>query len=127
MTFQKRLVADPFMGGGTPLVEANRVGCDVLGFDINPMAAWIVREEIEHLDHEAYATAAAALVAALEREVGELYLTDCPAFGDKRAPVKYFLWVKTIACQVCKQNHRSVSRLPAGRQHPAPSQRAGLP
>ena len=38
------------MGGGTPLIEANRVGCDVLGFDINPMAAWIVREEIEHLD-----------------------------------------------------------------------------
>ena len=24
-------VADPFMGGGTPLLEANRVGCDVLG------------------------------------------------------------------------------------------------
>ena len=35
---------DPFMGGGTPLIEANRVGCDVTGFDINPMAAWIVRE-----------------------------------------------------------------------------------
>src|SRR2546427_5739219 len=33
-------VADPFMGGGTPLLEANRVGCDVVGFDINPMAWW---------------------------------------------------------------------------------------
>src|SRR4051812_41827534 len=42
-------VADPFMGGGTPLIEANRIGCDAIGFDINPMAAWIVREEIEHL------------------------------------------------------------------------------
>src|SRR5680860_1707590 len=30
-------VADPFMGGGTPLVEANRLGCEVLGYDINPM------------------------------------------------------------------------------------------
>src|SRR3954471_13576135 len=28
-------VADPFMGGGTPLLEANRVGCDVIGYDIN--------------------------------------------------------------------------------------------
>src|SRR5438270_13571564 len=28
-------VADPFMGGGTPLCEANRLGCDVVGFDIN--------------------------------------------------------------------------------------------
>ena len=52
--FSGRVVADPFMGGGTPLIEANRVGCDVLGFDINPMAAWIVREEIEHLDLSAY-------------------------------------------------------------------------
>lgn len=48
-------IADPFMGGGTPLIEANRIGCDVQGFDINPMSAWIVREEIEHLDLEAYA------------------------------------------------------------------------
>jgi len=37
--FPGRVVADPFMGGGTPLIEANRVGCDVLGFDINPKSA----------------------------------------------------------------------------------------
>src|SRR5512137_2728378 len=43
-------VADPFMGGGTPLLEANRLGCDVLGFDINPMAWWIVKQEVEHLN-----------------------------------------------------------------------------
>jgi adenine-specific DNA methylase len=36
------------MGGGTPLIEANRVGCDVIGYDINPMAWWIVNREIEH-------------------------------------------------------------------------------
>lgn len=51
-------VADPFMGGGTPLLEANRVGCDVIGYDINPMAYWIVRQEIEHLDLGAYRIAA---------------------------------------------------------------------
>src|SRR5689334_16546041 len=45
-SFAGKRVADPFMGGGTPLIEANRLGCDVLGLDINPMAAWIVREQI---------------------------------------------------------------------------------
>ena len=65
--FPGRMVADPFMGGGTPLLEANRVGCDVQGFDINPMAAWIVREEIEHLDLPSYREAANALVEALSR------------------------------------------------------------
>jgi adenine-specific DNA methylase len=89
--FAGKVVADPFMGGGPPLIEANRVGCDVLGFDINPMAAWIVREEIDHLDLKAYRKAAAKLVGALEREVGELYRTDCPAYGDREVPVKYFM------------------------------------
>jgi len=30
------IVGDPFMGGGTPLLESNRVGCHVVGADINP-------------------------------------------------------------------------------------------
>ena len=63
------------MGGGTPLLEANRVGCDVLGVDINPMAAWVVREEIEHLDPVAYRQAADALVEELTVEVGDSYVT----------------------------------------------------
>lgn len=99
--FQGRTVADPFMGGGTPLIEANRVGCDVVGFDINPMAAWIVREEIEHLDVDAYQEEAFRLIAKLRTEIAELYLTDCPLYGDADVPVKYFLWVKSIDCESC--------------------------
>ena len=37
--FPNRKIADPFMGGGIPLIEANRLGFDVEGFDINPMSA----------------------------------------------------------------------------------------
>lgn len=96
-------VADPFMGGGTPLIEANRVGCDVAGFDINPMAAWIVREEIEHLDVDVYRTEAERLLGKLREEIGELYRTNCPIFGDADVPVKYFLWVKVIDCEECGQ------------------------
>ena len=99
--FPGRKVADPFMGGGTPLFEANRVGCDVTGFDINPMAAWIVREEIEHLDLSAYQTAAKQVLAALRRDIEHLFLTDCPHYGDTNVPVKYFLWVKAIDCSAC--------------------------
>jgi len=99
--FAGRVVADPFMGGGIPLIEANRVGCDVLGFDINPMAAWIVREEIEHLDLVAYRTVADQLVVSLRQELGHIYHTDCPQYGDRDVPVKYFLWVKVIDCVHC--------------------------
>lgn len=99
--FPGKQIADPFMGGGTPLIEANRIGCDVAGFDINPMAAWIVREEIEHLDLDAYAQEAQRLLGKLRAEIGELYLTDCPHYGDSDVPVKYFLWVKVLDCEAC--------------------------
>lgn len=99
--FPNKTVGDPFMGGGTPLLEANRVGCDVQGFDINPMSAWIVREEIEHLDRNAYRAAADTLIKELTAEIGAAYLTDCPHYGDRSVPVKYFLWVKTLDCELC--------------------------
>lgn len=102
-SFPGRRVADPFMGGGTPLLEANRVGCDVVGWDINPMAWWIVRQEIQHLDLVAYETAARALRQSLEAEVGELYRTTCQLCGSTSAQVKYFLWVKTMPCRSCTQ------------------------
>lgn len=99
--FAGKQVADPFMGGGTPLIEANRIGCDIHGFDINPMAAWIVREEIERLDHKAYRREADELISNLDKSIGESYRTDCPVTGDQNLPVKYFLWVKTVSCIDC--------------------------
>lgn len=102
--FPGKRVCDPFMGGGTPLLEANRMGCDVLGFDVNPMAAWIVREELEHLDLGAYRAAADTMLATLTAELGKLYRTDCPIYGDKNVPVKYALWVKAIDCAKCGEN-----------------------
>src|SRR3984893_17038291 len=48
--FPNLTMSDPFRGVRNALSEANRVGCDVHGCDIHPMSAWIVREEIEHLD-----------------------------------------------------------------------------
>ena len=94
-------VVDPFMGGGTPLIEANRVGCDVQGLDVNPMSTWIVRQEIEHLDLPAYRQAAHCLLDGLRAEVDDLYRTDCPIYGDGEVPVKCFLWVKVIDCSAC--------------------------
>ena len=99
--FPGRRIADPFMGGGTPLLEANRVGCDVEGFDINPMSAWIVREGIEHLDIAAYERAAHSLIAALRSEIDRYYRTSCPLYGNESVPVKSFLWVKVLDCEAC--------------------------
>ena len=92
------------MGGGTPLLEANRVGCDVTGYDINPMAYWIVKQEIEHLNLDTYIRAAEKLRKFLEKEIGSLYRTKCIKCGSKDAHAKYFLWVKVQRCQKCGQD-----------------------
>ncbi|MCW7077454.1 MAG: hypothetical protein OCU18_09315 [Candidatus Syntrophoarchaeum sp.] len=97
-------VADPFMGGGTPILEANRIGCDITGFDINPMAWWIVKQEIEHLNLRDYEKAAIFLRTILEKEIGHLYRTRCVLCGCRDAHVKYFLWVKVKKCRECGED-----------------------
>jgi hypothetical protein len=97
-------IADPFMGGGTPLLEANRLGCNVLGYDINPMAHWIVREEIENIDLTEYRKAAGGISEELEAKFGQSYRTQCLHCGSTTAPVKYFLWVKIQTCSKCGQD-----------------------
>jgi adenine-specific DNA methylase len=118
--FPGKRVADPFMGGGTPLLEANRLSCDVVGYDINPMAFWIVRQELEYLDLKRYSKAAASLVSSLRKQVGDLYLTRCLFCNSEDASVKYFLWVKQGQCPRCgKQVDLSPGYLVAqDRRHP---------
>jgi hypothetical protein len=87
------VIADPFMGGGTTLIEANRLGCDVVGFDINPMAYWIVRQELASLDVKAFLEVADRVAGEVEAQIGHLYETTCLECGYERAVVKYALWV----------------------------------
>lgn len=102
-TFEGINVADCFMGGGSPLLEANRVGCNVIGTDINPMAAWVVKEEIDALDMPAYEDASHRLQQHLASQLGYLYKTRCPITGRSDADLKYGLWVKTGICTHCSR------------------------
>ena len=47
-----QIVLDPFMGGGTTVVEALRLGCKVVGIDLNPVAWFIVKTEVEPVDEK---------------------------------------------------------------------------
>ena len=44
------MVMDPFAGVGTTLVEANRLGLDSVGFEINPFAALVCRVKLGAVD-----------------------------------------------------------------------------
>jgi hypothetical protein len=102
-------------------MEANRLGCDVVGCDINPMAYWIVKEEIEHLDLQAYRQATESLRSALASQVGHLYDTRCTLCDNEHASVKYFLWVKAQPCTQCGHEVRLFPGflVAEDRRHPA--------
>ncbi len=94
------VIADPFMGGGSPIFEANRLGFSVIGTDINPMAYWIVRQSLVPLQVDAFRAAAEVVATEVEHQVGNLYRTAC-ATCHRQAEVKYFLWVKVRRCSAC--------------------------
>lgn len=48
--FRKLKVADIFMGGGTTLVEGARLGMQMMGNDINPVAWLVVKNELANVD-----------------------------------------------------------------------------
>jgi adenine-specific DNA methylase len=94
------VIADPFMGGGTTVFEANRLGLSVIGSDINPMAHWIVRQGLVGIDPDAFRSAAESVAASVDESIGQLYRTQCKNCR-RLAHAKYFLWVKTESCPSC--------------------------
>ena len=46
------MVLDPFMGGGTTVVEANKLGLRTIGVDIDPVAWFITKKEVEQWDEK---------------------------------------------------------------------------
>jgi adenine-specific DNA methylase len=89
------VVFDPFAGSGTTLVEAAKLGCRVIGRDINPVATLVQRQAISAWDFAKIE----ALFKEVEREcrdeIDELYRSH---LGDD---VLYYFWVSVAICPVC--------------------------
>ncbi|EMA08720.1 Adenine-specific DNA methylase, contains a Zn-ribbon domain [Haloarcula vallismortis] len=95
-------ILDPFMGGGTSLGEASRFGVDSVGIDLNPVAWFITKKELEsgETDVEELESAFEQVKGDVADEILEYYRTDCP-HGDHDADVMYSFWVKEIDCRSC--------------------------
>lgn len=107
-----KVVYDPFMGGGTTVVEALRLGCKVVGVDLNPVAWFIVKTEVEPVEIEALKAAYERLAARpvawnggkpLRETLLDLYKTEINA--DFEVDVIYTFWVKHAICTdpTCKK------------------------
>jgi putative DNA methylase len=109
-----KLILDPFMGGGTTVVEALRLGCRVIGIDLNPVAWFIVKTETEPVELDALQAAFDRLAARpvawnegrpLKETLFNLYKTEV-AEGIN-ADVIYTFWVKSAIC-TDRNCHREV-------------------
>lgn len=96
-------ILDPFMGGGTSLLEVSRFGASVTGVDLNPVAWFVTKKEFEaaDVDIDRLESAFERVEADVSDTLTELYQTDCPHDDDHVADVMYALWVRSLDCVSC--------------------------
>lgn len=94
-------VFDPFMGSGTTIGEAHKLGFTALGRDINPVACESVRVSLGPLDRDALMNAFGQLSAGVGERIRGLY-TTADAEGHV-CDALYFFWVKTLPCPACAE------------------------
>lgn len=90
-----KVVLDPFMGSGTTLGEALKLGAKAIGCDINPVSSFLVRQAFTRVPE---ATLRAAF-ARLENEVAPKirhYYRTCDPLTSEAVPVLYFFWAKIL-------------------------------
>lgn len=76
--FRKLKVADIFMGGGTTLVEGARLGMQMWGNDLNPVAWFVVKNELADVSRAEVEQLLAAIEARVKPQIMPFYATDCP-------------------------------------------------
>lgn len=77
-------VADIFMGGGTTLVEGSRLGMQMSGNDLNPVAWFVVKQELAEVNLEEVTRLLADIEAEVKPQIMPFYYCDGPN-GEKGA------------------------------------------
>lgn len=92
---KNKVVLDPFMGSGTTLGEAIKLGAKAVGSDINPVSTFLVRQAFANVSEQQLRSAFAGLESVVASKIRYYYQTRDPVSG-KQVPVLYFFWVKTL-------------------------------
>jgi len=93
--FAGKVVLDPFMGSGTTLGEAVKLGAKAVGCDINPISTFLVRQAFAPVSEAQLRTAFERLERDVAPEIRYYYQTRDPQTGEM-IPVLYYFWVKTV-------------------------------
>ena len=80
--FNHLKVADIFMGGGTTLIEGSRLGMQMIGNDLNPVAWFVVKQELANVDLEEVKRLLVDIEAEVKPQIMPYYYCDGPQ-GEK--------------------------------------------
>jgi len=105
--FRDCIVLDPFMGSGTTVGEALKLGCRAIGVDINPVAYFQVKKALEPCSEADLRAAYARLETRVGSKVRRFYRAS---YHGESADLLYTFWVKTLACPSCKEKTRLFSK-----------------
>jgi putative DNA methylase len=97
--FSNLSVFDPFMGSGTTIGEAHKLGLVAFGRDINPVAAESVRVALGTVDYVKLNDAFRKLSEGVGEKIRSLYRsTDT---NGHPCDVLYYFWVMQVDCPLC--------------------------
>ena len=99
--FANKIMLDPFCGGGTSLVEMNRLGMKSIGIDLNPVAWFTTKKELDSLDTEKFVQKSKWILSQVGEKIKKFYQTKCLECGSDFAEIMYTFWVRTIRCPTC--------------------------
>ena len=88
-------VLDPFMGSGTTLGEAAKLGAKPIGCDINPISTFAVRQALTTVDIDELVSTFHKLEKEVKPEI-ERYYTTLDRETNHPIPVLYYFWVKLV-------------------------------
>lgn len=97
--FEGATVFDPFMGSGTTVGEAAKMGARVIGRDVNPVAYFLVRNALSHHDRSRILAEFSSIERDIAADIRAWYRTCLP--DGQTGEVLYFFWVKIVPCPGC--------------------------
>lgn len=77
-SFKHLKIADIFMGGGTTVVEGSRLGMQVYGNDLNPVAWFVTKNELAEVEKIEVETLLSEIEAEVKPQIMPFYTCDCP-------------------------------------------------
>jgi len=90
-----KVVFDPFMGSGTTIGEAVKLGARAIGCDINPISSFLVKQELTYIPIVELERQMNELEAKVASKIRSCYITVDPSTKEEM-PVLYYFWVKIV-------------------------------